>query len=140
MALAAVPNEGTTGKGERLFDNKPITLHIDPKDPKFITISFSGSVNIDRSDDSGIELLNKFKQGLEHELEVTVRSDKIVNGVKRDKDGWFDGATLGVGLTVIGIDGIAGPAAATDAEGDDDTDAADDEGTPGDGAEGEAGE
>lgn len=124
-ALSSVPpaGGGTTGEGERLFDQKPITLHIDPKDPKFITISFSGSVVIDRSDDSGIEMLNKFKQGLQHDIEVTVRSDKITNGVKRDKDGYFDGATLGVGLTVIGIDGVAGPAnpspSITDGEGDD---------------------
>ncbi len=89
-ALAEAPtgNEGAANEKGKLFELPAID--VDESNPSSITIAFSGSVTLDRSQKSDADLYNSLKHGKSFEINVS----GLVSGSKkthrRDSEGNVD--------------------------------------------------
>lgn len=103
-ALAEAPtgaDEAANEKG-KLFEMPKI--EIDESNPTAVTIAFSGSVTLDRSQQSDIDLYNRFKAGKVFDLHVSgfVKGPKTTH--RRDSEGNVDAVMQTKSLVIDSID------------------------------------
>jgi hypothetical protein len=104
-ALAEAP----TGRDEKdtkgkLFEMPKI--EVDDSNPTAVTIAFSGSVTLDRSQQSDIDLYNRLKAGKVFDLQVSgfVKGPKTTH--RRDSEGNVDAVMQTKSLVIDSIDNV----------------------------------
>lgn len=108
-ALAAAPtgaDEADQHQDERLFEMPAVT--IDESNPTQITLAFSGTITLDRSQTDDVALYNRLASGKLFDLNVSgfVKGANTVH--RRDTEGNIDAVAQTKSLVIDSIMGTAG--------------------------------
>lgn len=100
--------EGTTEDEDaekgKLFDVPRVGILTDDSDPSALALAFSGSVKLERGQQSDADLYNALKAGKSAELRVTVHVGTTSKVHRRDKEGDVDAIVETKSLIVHSIE------------------------------------
>jgi hypothetical protein len=107
--LGAEPSEiaGTTSGPDpdagKLFEVPRIKVVVDTTDPTVVKLAFSGSIELDRSNEQEMRFYNQLKAGQAHELVVTVHAAGAQMRHRRDSEGDVDAVVQTKSLVVSDV-------------------------------------
>ena len=88
----------------KLFEVPRVKVILDETDPTVLKLAFSGSIDLDRTIASDVELFNQLKAGKDAELHVTCHVTGAKNSHRRDSAGDVDAVVQTKSLIVHSID------------------------------------
>jgi hypothetical protein len=99
--------EGQDAEKGKLFEVPRVAITIDEADPGIIKISFSGSIELDRTKADDVSFYNQLKPGQNVDLNVQAFVAGPKNTHRRDSDGNVDAVVQTKSLVVHSIEGDA---------------------------------
>ena len=96
--------EGQDAEKGKLFEVPRVAVIVDETDPTVLKLSFSGSIELDRTDASDVELYNQLRAGQSAELHVTAHVAGAKTTHRRDSEGDVDAVVQTKSLVVHSLD------------------------------------
>lgn len=104
--MNAQPNDiqGEDPDKGKLFEVPRVKVAIDETDPTVIKLSFSGSIELDRTDATDVEFFNKLKSGKPASLAVAAHVAGARTRHRRDSEGGVDAVVQTKSLIVTDVE------------------------------------
>lgn len=96
--------EGQDAEKGKLFEVPRVAVIVDEADPGVLKLSFSGSIELDRTNADDVTFYNSLKAGRDAGLSVSVFCAGPKNSHRRDSDGNVDAVVQTKSLIVHSID------------------------------------